>query len=68
MSMNPARSFASAAPGALFHDLWIYFVAPPLGMLLAASLVRRHERRRSSLCAKVVHDLSQPCIHCGHQP
>ena len=68
MSMNPARSFASAAPGALFHDLWIYFVAPPLGMLLAASLIRRRERRHSSLCAKVVHDLSQPCIHCGHQP
>jgi aquaporin Z len=68
MSMNPARSFASAAPGGLFHNLWIYFVAPPAGMLLAASLVRRRETQRTSLCAKVVHDPSQPCIHCGHQP
>jgi len=68
MSMNPARSFASAAPGGLFHNLWIYFIAPPIGMLLAACLIRRREQKRPSLCAKVVHDLSQPCIHCGHQP
>jgi aquaporin Z len=68
MSMNPARSLASAAPGALFDNLWIYFVAPPLGMLIAALLFRRREERRAAVCAKLVHDLSQPCIHCGHQP
>jgi aquaporin Z len=67
MSMNPARSFASAAPGGLFDNLWIYFVAPPLGMLLAAALFRRREKR-AAVCAKLVHDLSLPCIHCGHQP
>jgi len=66
MSMNPARSFASAAPGGLFDNLWIYFVAPPLGMLLAAALFRRREQARASVCAKLVHDLDQPCIHCGH--
>jgi aquaporin Z len=68
MSMNPARSFASAAPGASFDNLWIYFVAPPLGMLFAARL---HTWRRGADyagCAKVVHDLSLPCIHCGHEP
>jgi len=68
MSMNPARSFASAAPGGLFDNLWIYFVAPPLGMLMAATLFRCHERARAAVCAKLVHDLDQPCIHCGHQP
>lgn len=68
MSMNPARSLASAAPGALFDNLWIYFAAPPLGMLLAAALFRRGRQRRAAVCAKLVHDLSQPCIHCGHQP
>jgi len=68
MSMNPARSFASAAPGGLFDNLWIYFVAPPLGMLLAAALFRRRERARAAVCAKLVHDLSLPCIHCGHEP
>ena len=36
MSMNPARSFASAAVAGQWTDLWIYFVAPPLGMLTAA--------------------------------
>jgi aquaporin Z len=67
MSMNPARSFASAAPGGLFDNLWIYFVAPLLGMLLAAALFRRSEKP-AAVCAKLVHDLSHPCIHCGHQP
>jgi aquaporin Z len=68
MSMNPARSFASAAPGALFDHLWIYFTAPPLGMSLAAYQFRRREQPQARVCAKVVHDLQLPCIHCGHQP
>jgi aquaporin Z len=38
MSMNPARSLASALPGQLWKALWIYFTAPPLGMLLAAEV------------------------------
>src|SRR5689334_7383947 len=33
MSMNPARSFASAAPGLIWQDFWIYVAAPVLGML-----------------------------------
>ena len=44
MSMNPARSFASAAPAGLWADLWIYFVAPPLGMWTAAAM---HSLRRA---------------------
>ena len=28
MSMNPARTLASALPGGLWHALWIYFVGP----------------------------------------
>jgi len=34
--MNPARTFASSLPSGNYTALWIYFVAPPLGMLLAA--------------------------------
>jgi aquaporin Z len=68
MSMNPARSFASAVPGSLFDHLWIYFVAPPLGMWLAARLHSRWSRGANQGCAKVVHDPHVPCIHCGHQP
>ena len=36
MSMNPARSFASALPAHLWTDFWVYLTAPFLGMLLAA--------------------------------
>jgi aquaporin Z len=41
MSMNPARTFGSAVVGQVWHDLWIYFIAPPIGMLLAAELYKR---------------------------
>ena len=35
-SVNPARSFASALVGTEFDDLWIYFIAPPIGAVIAA--------------------------------
>ena len=62
MSMNPARSLASAAPAGAWADLWIYFVAPPLGMLAAAeAYVRRHGPGRV-YCAKLHHDSGTRCI------
>jgi aquaporin Z len=66
MSMNPARSFASAVPAGLWADLWIYFIAPPLGMLSAAALYRLP--RLPTACAKLVHARGAPCIHCGYRP
>lgn len=68
MSMNPARSFASAAPAGAFESLWIYLLAPPLGMLAVAQLARRTTRPATLPCAKLSHDLDYPCIHCGHRP
>ena len=41
MSMNPARSFASDFVGMQWHGMWIYFVAPVLGMLSAAEVFVR---------------------------
>jgi len=41
MSINPARTVASALPANLWKSLWIYFIAPPLGMLLAVELYTR---------------------------
>lgn len=38
MSLNPARSFGSAVIASDFDHLWIYFVAPPAAMLLAAEI------------------------------
>lgn len=36
MSINPARTFASAVAAGNFSYLWLYFLAPTLGALLAA--------------------------------
>lgn len=41
MSLNPARSFGSALAADEWRYLWIYFVAPPLAMLLAAEIFLR---------------------------
>lgn len=62
MSLNPARSFASAAGGGVWTGLWIYFIAPPLGMAAAsvAYLGARHSRR--VYCAKLNHVGRARCI------
>ena len=62
MSMNPARSLASAVPAGFWDALWIYFVAPPLGMLLAAELYVRQRGRRRVFCAKLDHQGEGRCI------
>jgi aquaporin Z len=68
MSMNPARSLASAAPGMQWHDLWIYLTAPLLGMLSGAQLYLMAAGARSVVCAKLLHPLGVRCIHCGYEP
>ena len=68
MSMNPARSLASAAPGMLWHHLWIYLTAPVLGMLAAAQVFLMAAGTRRVLCAKLLHPLGVRCIHCGDEP
>jgi aquaporin Z len=68
MSMSPARSFASAAPGRLWSSLWIYFTAPPLGMMLAAQFYLWLRGQRMVFCAKLHHDNDKRCIfHCNYQ-
>jgi len=62
MSMNPARSFASAFAARSFDGLWIYFLAPPLGMLLAAELYVRLRDIRAVHCAKYHHNNNKRCI------
>jgi aquaporin Z len=66
MSMNPARSFASAAPAMMWQDLWVYFIAPVTGMVLAAWVYTRITTYRA--CAKLCHPATQRCIHCGFEP
>ena len=63
MSLNPARTLASALPAMDFKALWLYFVGPGLGMLLAAEVHNWLERPRG--CAKYDHENRQRCIFCG---
>jgi len=67
MSMNPARTVASGLPGNLWQGLWIYFVGPIAGMLLAVEAYRRLRGTPEVLCAKLHHHNSRRCIfRCGH--
>ena len=62
MSMNPARTFGSAFGGNIWTALWIYFTAPPLGMLLAAESYLRLVGAQRIFCAKLHHHNNQRCI------
>jgi aquaporin Z len=62
MSMNPARSLASAIFAHAWTPLWIYVLAPPLGMLLAADVYVRRCGLASVFCAKLHHDNASRCI------
>jgi aquaporin Z len=67
MSLNPARTLASAIPAGDFSALWVYLAAPLLGMLLAAELYLRLPASRAVRCAKLHHDDSSPCpFRCGY--
>lgn len=65
MSMNPARTLGSALSADIFNGLWIYFVAPPLGMLCAAELYLWWKGRFAVKCCKLHHDNPKRCIFCG---
>lgn len=62
MSMNPARTLGSASVAHLWTSLWIYFTAPPLGMLLAAETYKRLKVGRAVACAKLHHHNNNRCI------
>jgi len=66
MSINPARTVASAWPSGVWTAGWIYFVAPIGGMLLAVEIYRALKKGAQVACAKLNHDPRQRCIFCGH--
>jgi aquaporin Z len=66
MSMNPARTFASAAVSGNWTALWIYFTAPTIAMLAASEFFVRTRGLKSVLCAKLDHFGAARCIfNCG---
>jgi aquaporin Z len=67
MSMNPARTLASALGAQDWTALWVYFTAPPLGMLAAAGVHVRIRGPDAVFCAKLDHADGYRCIFCEHQ-
>lgn len=68
MSMNPARTLASAIAAQNWTAIWVYFTAPLLGMLLAAELYVRVKGLASVHCAKLNHHTHKRCIfRCGYR-
>jgi aquaporin Z len=68
MSMNPARTFASAAASMRWDNFWIYLCAPLLGMLAGAQLYLAVQGTQRLACAKLLHPADSRCIHCGYEP
>lgn len=62
MSMNPARTFGSAFAAREWTALWVYFTAPPLGMLLASKVYRFRQGAQAVFCAKLHHNNDKRCI------
>jgi aquaporin Z len=60
MSMNPARTLASAVPAMTWKGLWLYFSAPLLGMVLAGKVYL--QLFGFVYCAKLHHDNDKRCI------
>lgn len=69
MSMNPARTFGSAVPAHMWKDWWIYFTAPPFGMLAAAGIYVKLAGAHNVICAKLHHGgKNERCIfRCGYR-
>jgi aquaporin Z len=60
MSMNPARTIASAIPANEYTALWLYFAAPLIGMIGAGLVYRTWGKR--VYCAKLHHHNQERCI------
>ena len=69
MSTNPARTFGSALHANYWHALWIYFIAPSMGMLAAGEVFLRVRRCAAPFCAKLHHANNERCIfhHAQHE-
>ncbi len=68
MSMNPARTLASAILAQNWTTIWVYFTAPLLGMLLAAEVYLQLKGKRAVHCAKLHHHNHKRCIfRCGYR-
>ena len=65
MSLNPARTVASAVPSRIWRSVWVYLTAPLLGMALAALVHLRVQAPVAPACPKLHHGRVPRCIFCG---
>jgi aquaporin Z len=64
MSTNPARTFGPALYGNYWHALWIYFIAPTVGMLAAGEIFLQARQGIGPYCAKLDHQNDKRCLFC----
>lgn len=62
MSTNPARTFASALHANDWSAVWIYFIAPSAGMMIAGEVFLRFRQGADPFCAKLHHANDERCI------
>ena len=62
MSMNPARTFGSAYRAGYWQGIWVYFIAPTLGMFCGAEVFLRVRGGAPPYCAKLHHANNKRCI------
>lgn len=67
-SINPARTTASAVFADVWTAIWIYFIAPLLGMLFSAEVYIRSQGQDRILCAKLHPDTAYECPFLCHYP
>ena len=68
MSINPARTVASAIPSGVWSSVWIYFVGPIVGMFFVAVLYRTLARTPRPDCTGMNHHAENSCVYeCGER-
>lgn len=67
-SINPARTTGSAVFANVWTAEWLYFIAPLLGMMIAAEIYLRIYGVDRILCAKLHPDPKYPCPFYCHYP
>ena len=67
-SINPARTTGSAVFADVWTAEWLYFIAPLLGMMIAAEIYLRIYGADRILCAKLHPDSKYPCPFNCHYP
>jgi aquaporin Z len=67
-SINPARTTASAVFADVWTAIWLYFIAPVLGMLFSGELYIRGAGPDRILCAKLHPDPAYECPFICHYP